>query len=117
MKASLFHTRNLPLPRKPEKVAARPFHYSAGGQLLCDAVPLEKLAARYDEAALTLSARRKAAALELAMRVEEELKPLAMDRTVFRIQIESANWSENGPPASIAPVTEISIHTFRRHSG
>jgi len=35
------------LPRKPEKVAARPFHYSAGGQLLCDAVPLEKLAARY----------------------------------------------------------------------
>jgi diaminopimelate decarboxylase len=35
------------LPRKPEKVAARPFRYNADGQLLCDAVPLEKLAARY----------------------------------------------------------------------
>jgi diaminopimelate decarboxylase len=47
IKASLFHTRNLPLPRKPEKAAARPFHYNADGQLLCDAVPLEALAARY----------------------------------------------------------------------
>jgi DNA repair protein RecN (Recombination protein N) len=56
----------------------------------------KKLAARYDEAAADLSARRKTAALELAKRVEEELKPLAMDRTVFRIQIEPANWSENG---------------------
>ena len=35
------------MPRKPEKVAARPFRYSSDGQLLCDAVPLEKLAARY----------------------------------------------------------------------
>lgn len=35
------------MPRKPEKVAARPFRYNTDGQLLCDAVPLEKLAARY----------------------------------------------------------------------
>jgi diaminopimelate decarboxylase len=39
------------LPRKPERVPvqvpARPFHYSPSGQLLCDAVPLEKLVARY----------------------------------------------------------------------
>ena len=56
----------------------------------------KKLAARYEEAAADLSAHRKAAALKLARRVEEELKPLAMDRTVFRIQIESAHWSENG---------------------
>jgi diaminopimelate decarboxylase len=35
------------LSRKPEKVAARPFRYNPDGQLLCDAVPLEKLAARY----------------------------------------------------------------------
>src|ERR1700744_2339249 len=47
MKASLFHTRNLPLPRKPETAAARPFRYNANGQLLCDAVPVETLAARY----------------------------------------------------------------------
>jgi diaminopimelate decarboxylase len=39
------------LPRKPERVPvqvpARPFRYSPSGQLLCDAVPLEKLVARY----------------------------------------------------------------------
>jgi diaminopimelate decarboxylase len=36
------------LPRRSESaVAARPFHYRADGHLLCDAVPLEKLAARY----------------------------------------------------------------------
>jgi DNA repair protein RecN (Recombination protein N) len=56
----------------------------------------KKLAERYEGAAAELSARRKSAALELAKRVETELKPLAMDRTVFRIQIEPANWSENG---------------------
>ena len=35
------------MPRKHEPLAARPFRYSADGQLLCDAVPLERLAARY----------------------------------------------------------------------
>jgi DNA repair protein RecN (Recombination protein N) len=55
-----------------------------------------KLAAQYEEAAGRLSGRRKAAAVDLAKRVEEELKPLAMERTVFRIQIEPANWSETG---------------------
>jgi diaminopimelate decarboxylase len=47
MGALLFHTRNLPLPRKSESVAARPFRYNPDGQLLCDAVPLQKLADRY----------------------------------------------------------------------
>ncbi|MGA2714598.1 MAG: DNA repair protein RecN [Bryobacteraceae bacterium] len=56
----------------------------------------KKLAAQYERAAGELSARRKAGALDLAQRVERELKPLAMDRTVFRIQIEPASWSENG---------------------
>lgn len=55
-----------------------------------------RLAAQYEQAAGELSARRKAGALDLARRVEQELKPLAMDRTVFRIQIEAASWSENG---------------------
>lgn len=35
------------MPRKPETIAARPFHYDRSGQLTCNAVPLEKLAARY----------------------------------------------------------------------
>ncbi|MFL6426796.1 MAG: diaminopimelate decarboxylase [Acidobacteriaceae bacterium] len=35
------------MPRKSDRVAARPFRYSPEGQLLCDAVPLEKLAGRY----------------------------------------------------------------------
>jgi DNA repair protein RecN (Recombination protein N) len=56
----------------------------------------KNLAARYERAAAELSARRKAAAIELAKRVEQELKPLAMDRTVFRIQVEPAAWSDNG---------------------
>ena len=35
------------MPRKPERIAARPFTYGDDGQLRCDAVPLERLAARY----------------------------------------------------------------------
>ena len=56
----------------------------------------EKLAAEYEKSAADLTARRKAAALQLAARVEQELKPLAMERTVFRIQVEPAEWSETG---------------------
>jgi len=57
---------------------------------------LKKLASQYEQAAADLTARRKAAALQLAARVEDELKPLAMERTVFRIQIDPAAWSESG---------------------
>jgi len=56
----------------------------------------KKLASQYEQAAADLTARRKAAALQLAARVEDELKPLAMERTVFRIPIEPATWSETG---------------------
>jgi DNA repair protein RecN (Recombination protein N) len=56
----------------------------------------KKLAARYEAAAAALSDRRRTAGVDLARRVEDELKPLAMERTVFRIQIEPAAWSENG---------------------
>jgi len=62
-------------------------------ELKCE---LKKLSARYEHAAAELSARRKAGALELARRVERELKPLAMERTVFRIPLDAANWSETG---------------------
>ena len=50
----------------------------------------------YEDAAGHLTELRKDAALELGRRVEAELKPLAMERTVFRIEMESANWSETG---------------------
>jgi len=56
----------------------------------------KKMATQYERAATELSSRRKAGALELAGRVEQELKPLAMERTVFRIQVEPAAWSETG---------------------
>jgi DNA repair protein RecN (Recombination protein N) len=62
-------------------------------QLRCE---LKKLASQYEEAAAELSSRRQSAALDLARRVEKELKPLAMERTVFRVRVDPANWSETG---------------------
>ena len=59
-------------------------------------VSQQKLAAAYEQAAAELTLRRIAAASQLARRVEEELKPLAMERTVFRIELEPAAWSEHG---------------------
>jgi DNA repair protein RecN (Recombination protein N) len=56
----------------------------------------KELADRYQQGAADLTAKRKAAASKLAARVESELKPLAMERTVFRIEIESGPWSETG---------------------
>jgi DNA repair protein RecN (Recombination protein N) len=56
-----------------------------------------RMAAEYEKAAGELTARRKTAAGQLGQRVEQELKPLAMDRTVFRVTVEpSAEWSETG---------------------
>ncbi len=56
----------------------------------------KKLEAEYELAAAELTSRRTAAAVQLAARVEDELKPLAMERAVFRIQLEAAAWSETG---------------------
>jgi DNA repair protein RecN (Recombination protein N) len=56
----------------------------------------EKAAAEFGQAAGQLTQLRALAAEELARRVEAELKPLAMERTVFRIDIEAAGWSETG---------------------
>jgi DNA repair protein RecN (Recombination protein N) len=69
---------------------------TAGERLETLREELKKLASQYEQAAAELTARRKAAALQLAARMEDELKPLAMERTVFRIQIETAPWSESG---------------------
>ncbi len=56
----------------------------------------ERLHTQFEQAAVQLSAARKAAGQALSKRVENELKPLAMERTVFRIDVESAAWSETG---------------------
>jgi DNA repair protein RecN (Recombination protein N) len=69
---------------------------TAGERLASLRKEQNKLSAQYEQAAADLTAKRTAAALRLATRVEDELKPLAMERTVFRIQIETAAWSESG---------------------
>jgi DNA repair protein RecN (Recombination protein N) len=55
-----------------------------------------RLAAQYEKLAAALTKKREAAAAELSAHVERELKPLAMERTVFRIAVEPAPWSESG---------------------
>src|ERR1700733_12120887 len=56
-----------------------------------------RLAAEYEKSASELTALRKSAAVKLGQRVEQELKPLAMDRTIFRVTVEpAAEWSETG---------------------
>ena len=55
-----------------------------------------RLAAEFARASGELTARRAAAGAELGRRVEEELKPLAMERTVFRVELEAAGWTETG---------------------
>jgi DNA repair protein RecN (Recombination protein N) len=55
-----------------------------------------RLAEEYGQAAADLESRRTAAARKLEKRVEAELAQLAMERTVFRIRISPAEWSEDG---------------------
>lgn len=54
------------------------------------------LAATYQAAAEKLTACRRTAAKELSRRVETELAALAMERTVFQIDLQKAAWSETG---------------------
>ena len=54
------------------------------------------LAKKYEEGARALTAHRSAAAAKLSKRVEEELRPLAMERAVFRIALEHVAWQESG---------------------
>jgi DNA repair protein RecN (Recombination protein N) len=60
---------------------------------------LKELAHSYEGAAERLRARRADAARKLEKRVEAELASLAMERTVFRVELESAEWSERGADA------------------
>ena len=57
---------------------------------------LGELGEAYQDAAGRLSRQRKDGARKLAKRVEEELASLAMERTVFRVEVGPAAWSEQG---------------------
>lgn len=56
----------------------------------------KRLAAAFEKAAGELTSRRSMAARKLEKRVETELAELAMERTVFRIQIAAAEWTAHG---------------------
>jgi DNA repair protein RecN (Recombination protein N) len=55
-----------------------------------------RLAAEFESASASLTAKRREAARKLEKRVEAELAQLAMERTVFRIDIAAAAWSAEG---------------------
>jgi DNA repair protein RecN (Recombination protein N) len=54
------------------------------------------LASEYQVVAAKLTKCRRDAAKELSRRVEKELASLAMERTVFQIDLQTAQWSETG---------------------
>ncbi|MGD0015594.1 MAG: DNA repair protein RecN, partial [Bryobacteraceae bacterium] len=60
----------------------------------------QRLAAEFEKAAASLSARRKEAGRRLEKRVETELASLAMERTKFQAVLASAAWSESGIDAA-----------------
>jgi DNA repair protein RecN (Recombination protein N) len=57
------------------------------------------LESEYARQAGELSRRRAAAARKLEKRVESELASLAMERTVFRVEMGESSWSESGADA------------------
>jgi DNA repair protein RecN (Recombination protein N) len=59
----------------------------------------QTLAKAYETRAKELSDTRKEAGKRLSRAVEKELEALAMERTVFRISIEPADWSDHGADA------------------
>lgn len=59
----------------------------------------DRLSADYEIQARELTAARKQAGLDLQKRVESELASLAMERTVFQIEVRPAGWSESGADA------------------
>jgi DNA repair protein RecN (Recombination protein N) len=56
----------------------------------------KRLSAEFEKLAAELRERRGAAARKLEKRVEAELAQLAMERTVFRIEIAPAPWTAHG---------------------
>ena len=88
------------LPRVLETFRARLGSLALGEEGLSGLRKAEEQARlKYIEAANTLSAKRKAAALQLDARVMAELAPLKMDKARFVTLIEKQdedNWNENG---------------------
>jgi len=56
----------------------------------------KRLAAEFERLAAELTECRRAAARRLERKVEAELAQLAMERTVFRVELAPAAWSEHG---------------------
>jgi DNA repair protein RecN (Recombination protein N) len=54
------------------------------------------LATGFERLAGDLTSRRRSAAESLAKRIRTELKALAMERTVFEVQLQPAAWSPSG---------------------
>jgi DNA repair protein RecN (Recombination protein N) len=59
----------------------------------------KRLAAEFGKLAAELTESRGAAARKLEKKVEQELAQLAMERTVFRVDLSPAAWSEHGADA------------------
>ncbi len=59
----------------------------------------EELAEAYKAASAELTAARRKAGRKLEQEVKRELESLAMERTVFQVAIEPAEWSEKGADA------------------
>ena len=55
-----------------------------------------ELAGKFDQLAARLTAKRQEAARKLERKVETELKSVAMERTVFRVNLKPAGWSAAG---------------------
>ena len=56
----------------------------------------KRLAAEFENLSRELTSRRQGAARKLEKRVEAELAQLAMERTIFRVEIEPGPWSAAG---------------------
>ncbi|MBZ5582818.1 MAG: DNA repair protein RecN [Acidobacteriia bacterium] len=59
----------------------------------------QRLAAEFEKLAAELTGRRSAAARKLEKKVEAELAQLAMERTIFRVELSRAAWSGQGADA------------------
>jgi DNA repair protein RecN (Recombination protein N) len=60
-----------------------------------------ELSSSYEQLAAELSRRRQSAAEGLGRRVQSELKALAMERTIFQVQLQSVPWSLTGVDAAV----------------
>jgi DNA repair protein RecN (Recombination protein N) len=69
---------------------------TAGERMTALASDRARIAREYEEISTRLTAQRRAAAKTLSRRVEDELKPLAMERTIFEVRVSPAEWGERG---------------------